>query len=148
MSEKEKNNILIVEDSEMNIKVLTGILEDDYNLHVARNGQEGIDVAKSVLPDLILLDIVLPRMDGYEVITVLKETPETKEIPIIFVTALNKVEDERKGLQLGADDYINKPYDPVIVKLRIDIQLKIVNHLKTIRILSKEIESWIKNSED
>jgi PleD family two-component response regulator len=83
-------------------------------------------------------------LDGYEVIRVLKDTPETKSIPIVFVTSLKGVDDERKGLQLGADDYINKPYDPLIVKLRVDIQMRIVNHLKTIRLLSEEIESWMK----
>jgi len=143
MSEKE-NSILIVEDSELSISVLTDILGDSYTLHVARNGLEGIEMAKSTMPDLILLDIILPQMDGYEVIKVLKETQETREIPIVFVTSLKGVDDERKGLQLGADDYINKPYDPLIVKLRVDIQIRIVNQLRTIRILSEEIESWMK----
>jgi len=144
MSSKE-NSILIVEDSELSITVLTDILGGSYNLHVARNGQEGIEMAKSKLPDLILLDIILPRMDGYEVIKVLKDTPETKDIPIVFVTSLKGVDDERKGLLLGADDYINKPYDPLIVKLRVDIQIRIVNQLRTIRLLSEEIESWMKD---
>jgi len=143
MSAKE-NNILIIEDSEVSISVLTNILGGDYDLYVARNGPEGIEMAKNKLPDVILLDIILPRMDGYEVIKILKETPETKEIPIVFVTALKDVDDERKGLQLGADDYINKPYDPLIVKLRVDIQVRIVNQLRTIRLLSEEIASWMK----
>ena len=146
MSEKE-NSILIVEDSELSISVLTDILGSRYKLYIARNGQEGIDMAKSELPDLILLDIILPRMDGYEVMRALKDSPETKEIPIVFVTSLNNVDDERKGLELGADDYINKPYDPLIVKLRVDIQMRIVNQLRTIRLLSAEIESWMKGEE-
>jgi len=141
------NSILIVEDSEVSISVLTDILGESYTLHVARNGLEGIEMAKDIIPDLILLDIILPKMDGYEVIKVLKNAPETSGIPIIFVTALKDVDDERKGLQLGADDYINKPYDPLIVKLRVDIQMRIVNHLRTIRILSEEIESWMKGEE-
>ena len=139
-----KNSILIVEDSELSISILTEILGDSYTLHVARNGLEGIEMAKDVRPDLILLDIILPKMDGYEVIKVLKDAQETKGIPIIFVTSLKDIDDERKGLQLGADDYINKPYDPLIVKLRVDIQMRIVNHLKTIHILSEEIEAWMK----
>ena len=142
-----KNSVLIVEDSELSITVLTDILGEAYTLHIARNGLEGIEMAKDIIPDLVLLDIILPQMDGYEVIKVLKETPETRGIPIIFVTSLKSVDDERKGLQLGADDYINKPYDPVIVKLRVDIQMRIINHLRTIRILSEEIETWMK-SED
>jgi len=139
-----KNSVLIVEDSEVSISILTDILGDKYTLYVARNGLEGIDMAKSTLPDLILLDIILPKMDGYAVIKELKDAPETRGIPIIFVTALNSVDDERKGLLLGADDYINKPYDPLVVKLRVDIQMRIVNHLRTIRILSDEIESWMR----
>jgi CheY-like chemotaxis protein len=140
-----KNSILIVEDSEVSITILTDILGDHYTLHVARNGPDGIEIAKDVIPDLILLDIILPQMDGYEVIKRLKDVPETRGIPIIFVTSLNSVDDELKGLQLGADDYINKPYDPLIVKLRVDIQMRIVNHIKTIRILSEEIESWMRD---
>ena len=139
-----KNSILIVEDSEVSISVLTDILSDTYTLHVARNGLEGIEMAKSIIPDLILLDIILPQMDGYEVIKVLKDAQDTSAIPIICVTALKSVDDERKGLQLGADDYINKPYDPLIVKLRVDIQVRIVNQLRTIRLLSEEIASWMK----
>ena len=143
MSEKV-NSILIVEDSEVSISVLTGILGESYNLHIARNGLEGIEMAKTTKPDLILLDIILPHMDGYEVIKVLKETPETDEIPIVFVTSLKGVDDERKGLSLGADDYINKPYDPLIVKLRVDIQMRIINQFRTIRLLSDEVESWMR----
>jgi len=147
MSEKT-NSILIVEDSELNIAILSDILNDDYELHIARDGQDGIDMAKSLLPDLILLDIILPQMDGYEVLTILRATPQTMDIPIVFVTALNKVDDERKGLQLGADDYINKPFDPVTVKLRVDVQMRIVNQLKTIKLLSEEIETWMKDPND
>ena len=143
MSEN-KNSILIVEDSEVSISVLTGILGESYNLFIARNGLEGIEMAKTTKPDLILLDIILPHLDGYEVIKVLKEAPETSDIPIVFVTSLKGMDDERKGLQLGADDYINKPYDPLIVKLRVDIQMRIINQFRTIRLLSDEVASWMK----
>jgi len=142
-----KNSILIVEDSELNITVLTDILGDMYKLHVAKDGHEGIRIAKSVIPDLILLDIILPLMDGYEVIKALKEDWVTKDIPIIFVTSLNNIDNERKGLLLGADDYINKPFDPLIVKLRVDIQIRMVNQLRQIKLLSEEIESWMKDPE-
>lgn len=146
MPEKD-NSILIIEDSELNVKILVDILGEDYKLYIAKNGQEGVEKAKEKLPDLILLDIVMPTMDGYEAIGILKDTWETQEIPIIFLTSLNNVEDERKGLMLGADDYINKPFDPLVVKLRVDIQMRIVNQLKTIRLLSEEVESWMKSVE-
>ena len=147
MSDKE-NSILIVEDSEMNILILSDILKEGYDLYIARNGREGIDKARSVHPDLILLDIVMPIVDGYEVIQTLKGDPETCDIPIVFVTALNKADDERKGLLLGADDYIHKPYDPVNVRLRVDIQIRMVNQLRTIKLLSEEVESWMKDTDN
>lgn len=143
MSE-ERNSILIVEDSELNIAVLVEILKNDYELHVANDGIQAIEMVKSIMPDVILLDILLPKMDGYEVMKILKDDPSTCEIPIIFVTALSNVDNERKGLMLGADDYIQKPYDPVSVKLRVDIQMRIVNQLRTIKLLSDEIASWMK----
>ena len=142
------NNILIVEDSSLGVKILQDILGKDYILHIARDGQEGIDMAKSLIPDLIILDIILPHKDGYEVIAELKSFSETKDIPIIFVTALNKPDDEKKGLLLGGSDYINKPYDPTVVKLRVDVQIRMINQLRTIRLLSSEIETWMKGAND
>jgi len=141
---KDRNSILIVDDSDLNVAVLVDMLKHDFELSVAKDGMEAIEVARNVIPDLILLDIVLPKMDGYEVIKILKEDPSTSEIPIIFVTALSNVDNERKGLMLGADDYIQKPYDPVSVKLRVAIQMRIVNQMRTIKLLSEEIASWIK----
>jgi putative two-component system response regulator len=142
-----RNSILLVEDSELNILQLTDILGDDYNLHVARDGQEGIEMAQKILPDLILLDIILPRLDGYEVIKILKEMTGTQNIPIIFLTGLKRADDERKGLELGADDYIVKPFDPIVVKLRVGVQMRIINQLRTIHILSEEIKSWMQEAE-
>jgi len=141
---KDRNSILIVDDSDLNVAVLVDMLKHDFELSVAKDGMEAIEMARSVIPDLILLDIVLPKMDGYEVIKILKDDPSTSEIPIIFVTALSNVDNERKGLMLGADDYIQKPYDPVSVKLRVAIQMRIVNQMRTIKLLSEEIASWIK----
>jgi len=140
MQEKE-NSILIVEDDEVNVAILTEILGGAYELHIARNGNDGVKMAKSILPDLILLDVLMPVMNGYEVITILKNTPSTKDIPIVFATSLDKTEDERKGLMLGASDYINKPYDWLVVMLRVGIQMRIVNYIKTIKRQKEEIES-------
>ena len=144
MSEK-KNSILVVEDSEINFAILEDILKKDYVVHSAKDGVEAIEVAKDKIPDVILLDIVLPKMDGYEVIKILKDDPDTIEIPIIFVTALSNTDNERKGLMLGADDYIQKPFDPVSVKLRVDIQMRIVNQMRTIQLLSEEVATWMKD---
>ena len=144
MSE-EKNSILIVDDNDINVAILEDILKHDYEVHTGVDGVEAIEKAKDILPDVILLDVILPKLGGFEVIEVLKADPETSEIPIIFITALSDVENERKGLLLGADDYIQKPFDPVTVKLRVDIQMRIVSHLRTINLLSDEIASWMVN---
>ena len=140
MEEKE-NSILIVEDDEINISILSEILGGVYEIHVARNGQEGIEKAQSLLPDLILLDIIMPGMNGYEVIKILRSILSTQEIPIMFVTSMDKLDDERKGLMLGATDYIHKPFDWLVVMLRVGIQMRIVNQAKTIKSLTAELES-------
>lgn len=143
MSE-EKNSILIVEDSEVNIAILKDILKHDYEIYCAMDGVKAIEMTREITPDLILLDIVLPKIDGYEVLKILKEDPVTCDIPIIFVTALSDVDSERKGLMLGADDYIQKPFDPVNVKLRVRILMRIVNQMRTIKLLSDEVATWMK----
>jgi len=142
--QEKKNSILIIEDDKVNIEILTEILGGAYEVHVTQNGRDGIEMANSIKPDLILLDIVMPGMDGYEVIKILKDEAATKDIPIIFVTSLDKVDDERKGLMLGASDYIQKPYDWLVVMLRVGIQMRIINQLKTIKLLSAEVETWMK----
>ena len=133
MSDTKKNSILIVDDAQFNIMSLTKILSPKYTLHVATNGIEAINAAKVFLPDVILLDILMKGMDGFEVITALKNTVETREIPVIFITALNSYEDEEKGLLLNAADYISKPFSPAIIELRVRNQMQIVNQINTIK---------------
>ncbi len=119
-----KGRILIAEDEMVNIKVLVATLEG-YETVIAKTGEQAITKALSDLPpDLILLDINMPGMDGYEVCRILKEKPESKNIPIIFITVQASVEDETKGLEMGAVDYISKPFSPSIVKARV------ANHLE------------------
>jgi len=132
----EKNSILIIDDSELVIMQLTKFLSEHYILHTAKDGYEGIKKAKSELPDLILLDIVMPEIDGLIIANMLKATPETKAIPIIFMTSINDKDMEKKGLMAGAVDYINKPVDPDIVQLRIKTHILIVNQMRTIEMLS------------
>ncbi|MDR2590423.1 MAG: response regulator [Oscillospiraceae bacterium] len=146
--QEQKNSILIVEDSDLNIIILSDILGSDYILHTALDGVEGLAKAKEERPDLILLDIVLPKMDGYEVLKALKDSQETKEIPVVIVTSLNEVDDERRGLQLGAADFINKPYDPITVRLRVDIQMRMIEQLRTITLLSAEVAQWLQGGPD
>jgi putative two-component system response regulator len=118
------NRILIVDDEPINIQVLSGILDDDYKLIAATKGQKALDLARRQKPDLILLDMIMPEMDGLEVCRALKADPETKDIPVIFVTSMSDAANEELGLQAGAVDYISKPVSPPIVKARVKIHIQ------------------------
>ncbi len=131
MQQEDKARILIVDDEKMNLKVLADLLKDEYSPVLARSGIQALKHALGDSPpDLILLDVVMPEMGGYEVIKILKNTDKTNKIPVIFVTALNSIEDEEHGLKLGAVDYITKPFSPPIVKMRIHNHLRIVHQYK------------------
>jgi CheY-like chemotaxis protein len=133
MSNPEKNSLLIVDDEKINILTFKHILGDEYIIYTAKNGHEAIETAKKHLPDVILLDILMPDMNGYEVLELMKGIKEISEIPVIFVTGLTNVEDEEKGLNLGAADYITKPFNPAIVKLRVRNQIHILNLIKMVK---------------
>ena len=125
---RKKNSVLIVDDESTNIIALTNILSNDYNVYASSEGQDAIEVAEKYMPDIILLDVLMPEMDGYDVIASLKNSETTRSIPVIFITGLDNIMAEEKGLAMGAVDYIPKPFSSAIVKLRIQNQLKIVNH--------------------
>lgn len=118
-----RQTILVVDDTPENIDVLRGILSDDYRVKAAINGEKALKIAFASPPDLILLDIMMPKMNGYEVCQKLKQNPRTKRIPVIFVTAMGEIEDETRGFELGAVDYITKPVSPPIVRARVQSQL-------------------------
>ena len=122
---QKKSTVLIVDDVAENIHVLMGTLKDDYAILAARDGQKALDIAQSKLPDIILLDIMMPEMDGYEVCLTLKKLESTKHIPIIFITALSESDDEAKGLEMGAVDFIAKPFNPDLVKSRVRNHLEL-----------------------
>ena len=134
--DKRDNSVLIVDDEAMNIKALTHILKPFYTVYVAKDGQAALNSAQKLKPDVILLDVVMPGINGFQVITALKENDETKNIPVIFVTGKTQKEDEGHGLALGAADYITKPFDATIVRLRVRNQVQIVNQVKMIEHLS------------
>lgn len=133
-----KQSVLIVDDTIENIDVLEAILMDDYKLKAATRGKVALRIAEKVQPDIILLDIMMPEMDGYEVCEKLKANPLTAHIPIIFVTAMNEEKDEAKGFNVGAIDYITKPVSPVIVKARLRTHLALSNQQKELDIQVKE----------
>jgi len=119
-----KPSILIVDDTPENIDVLKETLKNDYIVRPALNGKSALKIAAAEpRPDLIMLDIMMPEMDGYEVIRHLQEDEGTRKIPVIFVTAISEMEGELKGLELGAVDYITKPINPPIVRARIQTQM-------------------------
>ena len=132
-----KQKILIVDDAPANIKLIGSALNEDYRIAVALEGESALNIACSTdPPDLILLDIIMPGMDGYEVCRRLQEYPETKDIPIIFITSRDQVEDEAKGLEIGAVDYITKPFSLPIVKVRVKTQLELKRQRDILRELS------------
>jgi putative two-component system response regulator len=128
MSEQaDKATILVVDDTPDNLMVMRNLLKDLYRVKVAKSGEEALEITFGTkLPDLILLDIMMPEMDGYEVCRRLKADDRTRDIPIIFLTAKTETEDEQQGLDLGAVDYITKPISPPIVlaRIRTHLQLK------------------------
>ena len=118
--------ILIVDDVHENLHALMNILRDDYAISAATSGEKALDLAqREPRPDLILLDIKMPGMDGYSVLSALKTNPATAEIPVIFVTALAEAADEARGLKLGVADYITKPVNPDLLRMRVRTQLEL-----------------------
>jgi len=136
LPENKGSKILIVDDSHLNQEILSRILRDDYFLTFASSGIEALEKIENEIPDLILLDIVMPGMDGYEVLTKLKEHVINSSIPVIVITGMSRAEDEVKGLLLGAVDYITKPFHEVVVKARVDTHIKIASQLRMIEQLS------------
>jgi len=143
------NSVLIVDNDAAVIRGLMGIINQDYTVYAERDSRNCLDVVKRLQPDLILLDILMPEVDGYEVLKTLKEDNDSKDIPVIFVTGLTESENEVKGLALGAADYINKPFNAPVVKMRVKNQIKIVNQMRKIQSLkeAEEIERQRKEQE-
>lgn len=126
-----KKTILIVDDMPSNIELLYAILGSEYRILFASSGQEGLQMAIKNVPDLLLLDVMMPDMDGYELCEKLKKHPLTMAIPIIFLTVLDHEDDEERGLEAGAIDYIAKPYNVA------NIKVKIRNHIAFKDLLSR-----------
>jgi diguanylate cyclase (GGDEF)-like protein len=123
--EMGKQTVLIVDDTPANIEILSEVLSNEYEVLFATSGQDALNIAFDQNVDLILLDIVMPDMDGYEVCARLKKDSRTRTVPIIFVTAMDQEEDETKGLDVGAIDYLPKPIRPPIVKARVRNHLEL-----------------------
>jgi len=131
MGNNEKK-ILIVDDEKMNIIALAHFLKPQYEVIIAVDGASALEAAEKHMPDLILLDIIMPDMNGFEVLIKLKDSATTMNIPVIFITGLSNAGDEEKGLSLGAVDYIAKPFNQSVVKARIKTQIKMIDYIRTI----------------
>jgi putative two-component system response regulator len=143
----QQAKILIVDDEPLNLKVLKQVLQDDYRLSFAKNGMDALELVKKERPGLILLDVMMPGMTGFEVCRQLKSDPETHTIPVIFVTALADEADESEGFNAGGVDYINKPISPALVRARVKTHLSLVHidelkntHLELIQRLGRAAE--------
>ena len=133
MAENKKEfTILITDDEKTNLDILAGILSPTYNLLISRNGPRTLELAKEHKPDLILLDVLMPGMSGFEVIAELKGSEATDKIPVIFITGLTSAHDEEKGFFLGAVDYITKPFNKAIVKARVNTHIRIIDQMRII----------------
>ncbi len=120
----EKKTVLLVDDAPANIQIVNSILKDIYKIRIATSGAKALELVNvTPPPDLVLLDVMMPEMDGYEVCARLKLDPETRDIPVIFLTGQTEVEDETKGFDVGAVDYIHKPFSPAVVKARVQTHL-------------------------
>lgn len=131
-----RQNVMIVDDTPANIEVVSESLGDEYEMIFATSGAEALDLIREDKPDLILLDIMMPGMDGYEVCSILKKDPSTRDIPVIFVTAMIQEDDEIKGLELGAIDYITKPITPHVVRARVKNHLEMKRYRDLLENLS------------
>ena len=125
--------VLVVDDESMNIRLLHELLRDDFEIFMAVDGLQAIKKSQSLHPDLILLDVVMPGMDGYQVCGQLKSEPETADIPIIFVTSHFDESEEVHGFELGAADFIHKPINPVIIRARINNQIALRQQKEVLR---------------
>ena len=132
-------SILVVDDTEANLDVLVDLLGEQYEISVAMDGKSALTDIEETPPDLILLDIMMPEMDGYEVCQKLKANQSTKDIPVIFLTAKGEMDDIIKGFKLGAVDYVTKPFNPPELKARVKAQMELQASKRKIKQQSNEL---------
>lgn len=120
-----KPKVLVVDDDPVNIELLEGYLSKDYDILKAYNGNEALIIVEANPPDIILLDLIMPGINGYEVCRKLKDDPKTNHIPIVIVTSLHETEDRNKAIEAGAEDFITKPFDII------ELSVRVKSHLRT-----------------
>ncbi|MDR2095984.1 MAG: response regulator [Treponema sp.] len=139
----QRKNIILVDDSITNLTVGKNILIEKYNIFTVPSGEKLFNILERVIPDLILLDIEMPEMDGYEVIKRLKASTRTAEIPVVFLTARNDTSSELEGLSLGAIDYISKPFSPPLLLKRIDLHLLLESQKRQLQDYNDNLQAMV-----
>ena len=142
------NKILVIDDESSNIIALKKILETDYKVYAEIDSLEAINTVEETTPDIILLDILMPEMDGYQVISELKASAKTRDIPVVFITGLDNTDAEEKGFALGAADYIQKPFHPAIVRVRVKNQIKILDQLRQQALMTKISHKFLSDANE
>ncbi len=135
----ERAHLLLVDDEKTNLKVLAELLRPDYRIRLAQTGQQALEKCRQQAPDLILMDVLMPGLDGFETLKALKAETLTAQIPVIFITGLQSADHEQQGLQLGAQDYIHKPFHAEVVKARVATQLKLIRQRQELQQLSDQL---------
>jgi putative two-component system response regulator len=141
--ESEKKLVILVDDNLANLKIGNNFLEEKYTVATAPSAAKMFSLLKNNTPAIILLDIDMPEMDGYEAIKILKSKPETKDIPVIFLTAKSESEDELEGLSLGAIDYITKPFNPALLLKRIEVHLLVEGQRKELQYFNENLQKMV-----
>jgi len=145
MSAREKKSkVLIVDDTDLNIDILVDALGDRYDLFTALDGESALAQVTSNPPDIILLDVIMPGMSGYEVCSILKANPDTADIPIIFLTAMTEINEKARGFEVGAVDYMVKPFAILEVQARLDVHLSLLNAKKALKQQNELLEVKVK----
>lgn len=137
--------VLIVDDEPLSVEMLGSLLNDEYRIIMAHSGQEALDIISRQVPDLILLDILMPVMDGYEVFRIIKQNPLFRDVPVLFITAMGEAECECEGLMMGAGDYIVKPFNPSLARLRVKNHLELKRQRDLLNSRAEELQ--VLNSE-
>ena len=136
MNAADMQKVLVADDDAINRQVLGELLKPEYTVVMAKNGEQTLELAARHQPDLILLDVVMPDMDGYEVLRRLRADPQTESIAVIFISGLDRPEDEANGLNLGASDYIAKPFNATVVTARVALHLQVVRQRRMLERLA------------
>jgi putative two-component system response regulator len=141
--ESDRKLVILVDDNLANLKIGNNLLEEKFTVATAPSAAKMFSLLKNNTPAIILLDIDMPEMNGYEAIKILKSTPETKDIPVIFLTAKSESEDELEGLSLGAIDYITKPFNPALLLKRIEVHLLVEGQRKELQYFNENLQKMV-----